>query len=554
LLGKLAAKRLLKIKRIEANNPEKLFAPYRFDPAEYIRRFFKTEAWSGTDERPGQQQVIDAYTIALRQQYERSEFERDIISVGQLKYWQPGQIIRNWIRVEAGHTVGKTWLAAKLVSHFFDCFRPSIVYAFAPTYAQINDLLFKEIRTDRDGNSELLGVVHKVPEISYKGNHFVKGRATSDAGGKGTERIQGQHGRYIMLVLDEAEGIDGYVYNAVRSMASGGIVIVLMLANPRTRSSNFYKLRNLPEVINFRVSCIYHPNVLQDKEIIPGAVRREYVTNMLTETEIVEEHNPDDNTFELPWETGIIRKPSSEFMFRVLGIPPVNLADDTFCPLGRFEAAINRAPFFVTNPKKARLGIDASRYGRDRGTQYTNHNGAVWRSAEHAQQDGFVYYEKAKAECLRLIGEGVTDIQVRVDAGGGYGSTCIDNLRRDADLLAWVDGSTETEQRKFVVYEVHNNGVPNDQMLYADFVTEMYALAGEAIKELSIIDPPSNLEQDICERKYQTVLKGARDVKKLLPKEKFRNLFGRSPDDGDGFVLSVAPDFIFAQGVSILWA
>lgn len=555
MLAKLAAKRLPKIQQNKASDPDKVFPPYRFEPNEYIKKYLGWVLWSGNSDHPGQRQVLDAYVLALRQQHERDDYDNGVKTVEQLEYWQPGQTIQNWIRVEAGHTVGKTKLASGIVSHFFDCFRPSIVYAFAPTYTQINDLLFKEIRTDREGRDDFPGMVHKTPEVSYKGNHFIKGRATSDAGGRGTERIQGQHGKYLLFILDEAEGIDGYVYNAVRSMASGGIVIVLMLANPRTRASNFYKLRTLPEVINFRVSCLYHPNVLQNREVVPGAVRREYVNNMLVETEVVSEHNADDHTFELPWEPGVIRRPSAEFMFRVLGIPPANLADDTFCPLGRFEAAKNREPFSGDDPTIARLGVDVARYGSDRGTIYVRHAGKVYRAAEISQQDGYTYYEKCRDELMKLAELGVKNVQVRVDGGGGYGSTCIDNLKRNDDLhrLFTVQDDRFGEVCQFTVLEVHNNGIPDEETKYADLITEMYAHAGEALKELAIIDPPQNLEVDLCERNYRTVTKGAKEVKKITPKENFKAIYGRSPDDGDGFVYAVAPDFLFSTGTGILW-
>jgi hypothetical protein len=36
-------------------------------------------------------------------------------------------------------------------------------------------------------------------------------------------------------------------------------------------------------------------------------------------------------------------------------------------------------------------------------------------------------------------------------------------------------------------------------------------------------------------------------VKKLEEKKKFKKRMKRSPDDGDGFVMAVAPDFLFAR-------
>lgn len=487
---------------------------------------------------------MEAYALSLRQQHERDAWENGEVTLDDLEYWQPGQIIQNWLLVDAGHNVGKTKEAAGLVSHFFDCFSPSIVYCFAPNDDQINDLLFKEIRTDRNGK-DLPGEVLLEPRIKYRGNHFVKGKATNNSKGTGTERAQGQHGKYLMFVLDEAEGIPGFIWDAVESMASGGIVIVLVLRNPRTTTCQAHKLRRRENAQAFRISCLEHPNVLEDREIIPGSVRRQYVTNMLEGCEAVGEHADDDFTFELPWQPGTIYRPSTEFLWRVLGIASSKGTDDTFCSPGRYEAAQHREPYDQDDPEEARIGVDAARYGNDKGTIYVRHAGRVWKDKEIAKQDGYAYYLAVKATCLKLKAKEVKRVRVRVDAGGGYHSTCVDNLRRDVDLKEWVE-----------VYEVHNNGLPRDEEKFADLVTEMYYHAGEALKVLRLDTASTSLEVDLCERQFDYVIKTSGkktrlDLKQLVSKEKFKDKYGRSPDDGDGFVLAVAPDRLFKRGVFV---
>ena len=195
------------------------FARYQFEPLAYIREQLRWQPWQGDRAHPGQIEIVDAYALALKQQHERRAFEAGELSEGDLTTWQPGQIIKNIIRVEAGHTVGKTTLAAGIVSHFFDCFPTAIVYCFAPGHDQINDLLFKEIRKQRFGKG-LPGKVLETPEIKDRGDHFVKGRATNNAGGQGTERTQGQHAPYQLFIIDEAEGVAEYVFDAIRSMTS----------------------------------------------------------------------------------------------------------------------------------------------------------------------------------------------------------------------------------------------------------------------------------------------------------------------------------------------
>lgn len=210
---------------------------YRYDPARYIREQLGWHPWAGTPDAPGQVEILEAYTLALRQQHERLAFERG--ESYDATVWQPGQPIRNRIRIEAGHGVGKTKLSSGILSHFFDCFTPSICYTFAPTWQQISTLLWKEIKSDRRRN-RLPGRVLETCEIrTDDARHFAQGRATQNGD---TESIQGQHNPYLMFILDEAEGMPEYVWSSIDSMTSGGISIVIMLGNPRTRTSRFHKI------------------------------------------------------------------------------------------------------------------------------------------------------------------------------------------------------------------------------------------------------------------------------------------------------------------------
>jgi hypothetical protein len=523
----LRAKAELELRRRNVDRNANPLAEYQFDVVRYVIDKLGWHPWAGDGEHAGQVEVMQAYELALRQLHERHE------------YWQPGQVIKNRIRVEAGHTVGKTMAASGIFSHFFDTCAPAIIYSFAPSYEQINDLLWKEIRTARRA-ANLPGRVLEVPELKLSGNYFAKGRATNDSHGTGTERVQGQHGKYLMFIVDEAEGVADFVFSAIKSMTSGGIAIVLMLANPRTRISQFYKQRSRDDVVNFRISCVYHPNVLADREIVPGAVRREYVEDMIKDhAEEVDAHNVDADTFELPWRPGTIYKPDAECMFRVLGIPPANISDNTIITTGRYESACNRQPESI-EPTKARIGIDVARYGTDNGTIYVRHDGRIWRHKQISGQDTNTYRAAIIELCEWLQAQGVTDLQIRVDGGGGYASGIIDPLRIDMGFQAMF--------KTVNLYEVHNNGEPTNKAKYADKVTEMYAESAETMNGYAVVKPPPQLEQDLTDRRYGFANKSGVTVRRLEEKDLFKKRNDRSPDDGDGFVLSASPDHIFNFG------
>ena len=539
---------------------------YQFDPLGYIRKVLGWEPWEGTPDAPGQVEVIEAYKLALQQQFEREEYNRGDKAPADLEWWKPGQTIENEIRVEAGHGVGKTKLASGLFSHFLDCFLPSIIYTFAPTETQIRDLLWKEIGTDRDG-SDFPGTFNDL-HIEIAPNHFGKGRATNDNGGKGSERVQGQHGEFLMFILDEAEGVAGFVYRAIKTMLAGGIGIVLMLANPKTRTSDFYHARKRATAKSFRISSHSHPNVVKGYDVIPGAVKRTYVESMMAgdgnspNVEIVKAHDHDKHTFELPFpvlfdevmrESGTIFLPNDEYLFRVLGIPPESGAGNTLIPTGRFEAACKRTvdDLAFVDFSKIRMGVDTSRWGNDYGTLYSEYCGRIWREAQFHKQDGDEYAGAIQEAALAIYemapaGRKPTSLHIRVDGTGGWGSDLVTALGSNRALADRFED--------FKVFEVAFNGKPSEDNAakYDDIATEIYDLTGARLAALCIDGAPKNLETDLCDRPYKWITRrtAGLTVKRLTSKDEFKEKNGRSPDDGDGFCLCAAPDQTFEHLVT----
>lgn len=563
------------------------FKQYQWDFKEYCQDILDSTPWSM------QLEIADAYILALRQQHEKMAFENGELPLDDLEYWQPGQIIQNWIAIDAGHTSGKTYLLAKLVSHFFDCYAPSIIYCFAPTSEQINDLLFKEIRVDRR-NRDLPGLVlPRDTRIKYKADHFVTGRATNNANSTGTERVHGQHGKYLMFILDEAEGIPDFVWDSVQSMTGGGISIVVSARNPRTTTCRAHRVRSLSKTAAFRISCLDVPNVIEGREVIPNLARRDYIIDMLEYTDVVGNHNSEKYTFEMPWLPGVIYQPQSEFLWRVLGIASEQVVNNTFCPYGRYDAAVERGktePFvFTAMDDKATFGVDAARFGGDFTTVYVKRGNWLYRTGNFQNNDSFNIYHHILEHMEELVADGVVHIEIRVDAGGGWGAGLIDLLRYDLelqyrhvvdveDLKELLEYATTREHVKqiqqqirlhagrngymnkwqdlieFQIYEVNFNGVTDKPRDFYDKVTEMYFYLGAQMKVLCLRAPPRVLRVDICERPYVYGMNGGYSVKKLLGKDDIIRKYRRSPDDGDGAALSAAPSHIFKFRPMILHA
>lgn len=325
-------------------------------------------------------------------------------------------------------------------------------------------------------------------------------------------------------------------------MTGGLVILVVVFANPRTRTSEFYKLGQRPNVLNYRLSALDHPNVVQGAEVVPGATSREWVDERLDGgwCEAVPEHSEDDYTFEVPWRPGIIYRPNTEFLCALLGIPPANSSADTLIPVGRYEAACKRREKLTGT--EVRMGVDVARWGDDAGTLYARHGNHCWRVAKLTKKDTTAYAGAIRQEALRLAATGTArSLHVRVDAGGGFGGGVIDQIKHDPELKAAFPD--------FQAFEVDFGGKAYTPKSYHLLVTELYAETAETLKGICLLNAPEELRGDLTERKYKWVNVAGIAVKQLEPKDEIRKpqRLGRSPDDGDGFVLCAAPDFLFTH-------
>ena len=512
------------------------FTRYQTDLVGYAKDKLDLELWAGVNGKKGQLEIARDIEASV---------EAQLAGLPACKVFH----------VEAGHGVGKTYFGGILVNWFFDAFAPSITMTTAPSADQVELLLWKNIKSQREGKGLPGRVLPDAPKMKKADNWLAYGRTTSDSGGQGTSRIQGQHDEFLLFILDEAEGIPAFVFSAVDAMMTGGLVVIcLMIANPQTRSSAFHKKGKERGVAKYRLSLLDFPNVVLDRPIVKGGTTREWVDAKIAKhCDVVQAHNEDEHTFEVGWDVegrdggtlpaGTIFLPDAEFMFRVMGVAPKNVSAKTLVTTGRFEAALTREPSeALRESPNVRYGIDAARDGDDFATVWRFWRGVAQRIARLPKSDNTDFIGILKDDFEKVVAEGATSCHVRVDGGGGFGSGVIDFLPNDEGLKGvFAD---------FKVFEVHNNANANDEKKYADLVTEMYAEASESLKGIRLQSPPIELEADLCERQYGWKNKAAMWVKKLEPKDVFKKRVLRSPDDGDGFVLAVAPDFLFTDNTA----
>jgi phage terminase large subunit len=172
--------------------------------------------------------------------------------------------VRDNIRTAVGacHAPGKTRTAARVVPWFLLGQRDAKIICTAPTWRQVEQLLFSEIRAliHKAPYNLGLSMPPKAPEIYLSDDWYCIGLSTNQP-----ERFQGYHAPSILVIIDEASGVDDGIWEAVQGiMASGKLVRLLLLSNT-TRGEGFFFECCTDGVekglVNFLpISCVDTPN------------------------------------------------------------------------------------------------------------------------------------------------------------------------------------------------------------------------------------------------------------------------------------------------------
>lgn len=217
------------------------------------------------------------------QKYENKpiEFCRDILGV---TLWSKQEEIlkaaidHRRVAVRSGHGIGKTFVVACLVLWWFYA-RQGRVVTTASTWSQVEQVMWSEI-----ANRWKLAKVPLPGELFQTALKIAPmwdcvGLSTND-----TTAFQGRHHPRLLAVVDEAPGVPEDIHLAISTLATGALNCVLMIGNPTSLSGTFYNAFARPDIWHcIKASCLDHPNVLAGKEVIQGAVTREWIEDRRSE-------------------------------------------------------------------------------------------------------------------------------------------------------------------------------------------------------------------------------------------------------------------------------
>lgn len=243
-----------------------------------------------------------------------------------------------WITVASGHGIGKSMILSVIILWFLFCFPESQVAATAPSKQQIYDILWKELSIWLNRMPNVYSDLYEW-QASYirmkdiPDSWFAR---AATARKENPEALAGVHADHVLLVADEASGVEEIIFETAEGATTGGHVMFMIISNP-TRNTGYFKnshSRDKEDWCPFCFSCEESPMVDID-----------YVTRMAKKY-----NRAEDN-----------------FRIRVSGLFPIEEQMDAkgYIPLiteSELEAAFvpENTPF-----KAQKLGVDPSGSGSD---------------------------------------------------------------------------------------------------------------------------------------------------------------------------------------------
>lgn len=182
------------------------------------------------------------------------------------RLWQKQQEIaysveRNLLTAVKGcHASGKTYVASGLPLYWLTRYAHGKVFTTGPTLRQVK-MFWGEISLAR--NKGL--VAGLLPECSTTALKVNDDRYAMGASSSRGVNVQGFHGRDVLVIADEAPGIESDIWDAIEGIRAGGRVRVLKMGNPVVPSGEFYDAFNKGRKVHncISISAFDCPN-LQD--------------------------------------------------------------------------------------------------------------------------------------------------------------------------------------------------------------------------------------------------------------------------------------------------
>lgn len=401
--------------------------------------------------------------------------------------WEKEEEILNAVRdypevsVKSCNGSGKTYTAAGLVHWWLTSFKDSVVITTAPTFRQVKELLWREIRAV---DVKILYPANSVldTQINLGEKWFAIGLSSDKP-----DQFQGFHSKRLLVIVDEASGVAEEIFQAIDGLNPYRI---LLIGNPMQNTGRFADSFKQEGVKKISISAFDTPNIKAQEALIPGLIQQKDIERIKVK------YGEDSDVYRI----------------RVLGeFPSADV--DTIISVDEVAKAILRTKDVLPQWEK-KMGVDPARFGDDRTAIIIRQMEKVIHKETYSGQDTM----QITGHILRLAKEqNIKASNIFIDSIG-IGSGIVDRCKEQG----WkVNGVAVSEKAE-------------DQEHYLNLRAELYIdKLKEWIKDADLTDDDDWYEMSNIKYKFnskgQMLLESKDDIKKRgLP----------SPDIADALVLT----------------
>lgn len=482
------------------------------------------------------------------------EFVREVL--GRRPWSKQQDIINDVFKykvvvVKSCNAAGKSDVASDIALAFLNLKPFSIVITTAPTWRQVKDVLWRYIRA-KYGSAPIKLSEKQCNQVGleYRDDWYAVGLSTKDS-----EKFFGYHADDILVIVDEASGVEEEIYVGVDAVTPNLNAHVLMIGNPTNPDGRFYQAFQDPLVKKHTISVFDTPNFTENgiknlEELVdlftppPGIEPIEHMTAVqrslkmpipaLISPDTVYRRYLQWGTEHPMWEALIMGEFPSQATTALIPLGLILKSRDVWLQmeaakkdkeLGREIA--KRPEWNIAIDEHLEYGIDVARFGDDTNVVFPRNGGYVHKPTMWSKVDTTVTTQRI-VDSLSL-----DDWKARLkvdDTGVGGGVT--DQLRKlkrdnpDRYLYEvvpinfgagtrnpdkWFNLRAEMYDELAQLFKDHKIAIPDDEELIAELATIRIKFVG---KENNIIQVES--------------------------KQQIKDRLKRSPDKADALALAFA--------------
>ena len=470
---------------------------------------------------------------------------------------------RRFVTVRSGRKAGKTETGALAVLSFIYTSK-CVVLTTAPTGRQVRDVLWQRIGSMWNKAKRkwptLPGEMGTI-RLTIAPEHYALGISTNSpdrfqgwhAGVRLPDEIEGEEqdaedvdferlkreaevgDKRLVVVIDEAAGVDDAVYRAIEGSLSGPNVHVLLTANPTidAESDHFFarSFRNAARWHRIRISACADdapdPVPFDSFHVAP---------DWLADKEWVEQMRAEWGADSPLWSA------------YVLGRFPEQSLERRFVTKGMLVAALGAEIPEPTSAGQLHLGVDVARQGSDESVATLWSNGVLKEQISWRLPDLMATASKVVelARTWGLKGEPIPARNIHIDSVG-MGAGVVDRLKQ---LGYYVDSVDFGASAKYDWRDL------TGQMVFGDRKSELHWVAKRLLEERKIVIPEKFSElwrqAQWARYEFEDSAKGTRvALHRDDGKDGLRERYGRSPDQWDSAIIGLARGASVRPGIGV---